>query len=275
MEMLTQQLSQNNQVKSKLVNCTAYSHISLTLKQTGLQGEFYNIGVLLFRAAFTIERVFESQQGEGAIITGKVIDTSLKPCMVVLNRGDPNLHCIIGPNRIYYDATNGDDYKVHVPNDYLGMPRHSLLSCTQPLIEIYGVQTSNRDWKNAHEIDFCSKQHDADQRKDPAQMTREGVGYEFRAFQVPSEDFKGLAMQMTEALSPTVCLLDKPQAVNNSSQRRQVGTIPQSLVSRLENKTFVSSRQQVVGNSVQQKQQPEIKKTRSQLLKEQNAAQRI
>ena len=83
----------------------------------------------MFKAAFTIERVLESQQGEGAIVTGRVIENNLKPCMVVINRDDPNMHCIIGPNRIYYDATNGDDFKVHVPNDYLGMSRHALLNC--------------------------------------------------------------------------------------------------------------------------------------------------
>ena len=101
----------------------------MTLRQTGQQGEVFSVGVLLFKSAFTIEKILQGQQGEGAVISGKVLETSLKPCMVYLNPHDVNLSCILGPNRIYFDATNGDDYKVHVPDNYLQMSRHPLLSC--------------------------------------------------------------------------------------------------------------------------------------------------
>ena len=59
----------------------------------------------------------------------------------------------MGPNRIYYDAANGDDYKVYVPQDYLRMSRHPLQSCQYPLIELYGVSVSERSWKNANDMD--------------------------------------------------------------------------------------------------------------------------
>lgn len=82
--------------------------------------------------------------------------------MVYLNPNDANLSCILGPNRIYYDASNGDDYKVHVPDNYLQMPRHPLLSCQQPVIEIYGVLTSNREYKLANDMSYLEKEHDVD-----------------------------------------------------------------------------------------------------------------
>ena len=165
MNMLDQQISISS-VKSKLVTQSHYTHISLTLRQNGQHGEVYSIGVLLFKSAFTIEKVFEGQQGEGAIITGKVLDPSLKPCMVYLNPQDVNLSCILGPNRIYYDASNGDDYKVYVPNNYLQMSRHPLLSCQQPLIELHGVLTSNRQWKLANYLSDSAKELDVEQNTD-------------------------------------------------------------------------------------------------------------
>ena len=43
----------------KLVTSTSYTHISLALKSAGMGGDVIEIGVLLFKAAFTIEKVFE------------------------------------------------------------------------------------------------------------------------------------------------------------------------------------------------------------------------
>ena len=95
-----------------------------------MNGDVFQIGVLFFRATITVEKVFESANGEGAIIAGRVLDSNLKPCMSVLNRDDGREMCIIGPNRIYYDASNGEDYKIHVPADYLRMSRHPLIGCS-------------------------------------------------------------------------------------------------------------------------------------------------
>ena len=118
-----------------------------------MNGDVFQIGVLLFKASLTIEKVFESGNSEGALIVGRVLDTGLKPCMAVLNREDQNLQCIVGPNRIHFDASNGDDFKIHVPEGYLKMKRHPLLGCQQPLIEIYVTSNSNRDCKLANNMD--------------------------------------------------------------------------------------------------------------------------
>ena len=118
--------------------------------------------MLLFKSAFTIEKILEGQQNEGSIISGKVLDTSLRPCIVYLNSNDANLQCVIGPNRIYYDPTNGDDYKVYIPCEYLRMSRHPLNATTHPLVEVYAVLTTNREWKNANDMDFCAREHDID-----------------------------------------------------------------------------------------------------------------
>lgn len=72
--------------KSKLVTSNVYTHISMAVKQSGISSDVFQIGVLLFKANVTIEKVFESCNNEGALIVGKVLDHGLKPCMAVLNR---------------------------------------------------------------------------------------------------------------------------------------------------------------------------------------------
>ena len=71
--------------------------------------------------------------------------------MVVLNRGD-HLQCIVGPNQIYYDASDGDEYKVCVPRDYLRLTRHPLLNCVKPSVEIFATSSSNRNCKLANSM---------------------------------------------------------------------------------------------------------------------------
>lgn len=105
----------------------------------------------------TIEKIFECQQGEGTVIVGRVLDSSLKPCMAVLNRDENNLQCVVGPNRIYFDPSDGDEYKIHVPNNYLSMNRHPLLDCALPTIEIFRTQTSNRQLKLCNAMDVYEK----------------------------------------------------------------------------------------------------------------------
>ena len=85
--------------------------------------------MLIFQASFTIEKIFETQERDAAIIAGRVLDPSLKPCMVVLNRDQGNIQCVLGPNRIHYDASDGDEYKVLVPADYMRMSRHPIMAC--------------------------------------------------------------------------------------------------------------------------------------------------
>ena len=95
------------------------------------------------------------------------MDPCLKPCMVVLNRGD-NSQCIVGPNQIYYDASDGDEYKVCVPRDYLRQARHPLLKCAKPSVEIFAISSGNRNCKLANSMNEYEKQSDADQNVDPA-----------------------------------------------------------------------------------------------------------
>ena len=94
-----------------------------------MASEMVELGVLLFKAPITIEKVFEGQHDEGLIIYGKVIDPSLKPCYALLNRNQ-QLQCVIGPNRIHYDAANGEDYRIHVPVEYARLPGDPLRSCS-------------------------------------------------------------------------------------------------------------------------------------------------
>ena len=166
MEVLKGKLAQI-QLKSKLVASNAHTHISMAVKLTGLKGDVFQIGVFLFRASLTIEKVLECTNGEGAIIVGRLLDSNLKPCFAVLNRDDRGMQCIVGPNRIYYDATDGDEYKIFVPSDYLRKTRHALLSCPQPLIEVYTTPSSNREFKLAGAMNIYEVQCDLDQSNDP------------------------------------------------------------------------------------------------------------
>ena len=79
-----------------------------------------------------------------------MLDSGIKPCFALLNRDDASLQSVVGPNQIYYDATNGEDYKVLIPAGYLNMPRHPITDATQPLIEIYGIKNTNRSFKLAN-----------------------------------------------------------------------------------------------------------------------------
>ncbi len=91
------------------------------------------------------------------MIVGRILDPSLKPCMAVINRDDHNLHCVVGPNRIYFDSSDGDEYKIHIPSDYLNMNRHPLLDCALPMIELFGTQISNRQLKLSNAMDVYEK----------------------------------------------------------------------------------------------------------------------
>lgn len=70
--------------------------------------------------------------------------------------------CVVGPNKIYFDASDGDDYKVHVPEGYLRKNRHPILGVNQPLIEIYCTLSSNRDCQLANTMDIYAAQTDID-----------------------------------------------------------------------------------------------------------------
>ena len=60
----------------------------------------------------------------------------------------------MGANRIYYDPSDGDEYKVFVPADYMRMSRHPLLNQAMPTIEVYTTLMSNRRVKLANVMDI-------------------------------------------------------------------------------------------------------------------------
>lgn len=73
---------------------------------------------------------------------GRVVDTGSVPCFVVLNRGMSS-QTIIGPNRIYYDSLNDDEFKVFLPHGYQGLQQNPLLNEVQPTIEVYSTSSKN------------------------------------------------------------------------------------------------------------------------------------
>jgi hypothetical protein len=86
-----------------------------------VNGDVFKIGVLLWKSSASVERVLERshQQDNSTIILGRVTDRFSVPCIVVLNRGKQT-QTVIGPNRIYYDSLNGDEFKVFLPHGYCG-----------------------------------------------------------------------------------------------------------------------------------------------------------
>ena len=85
------------------------------------------------------------------MIVGKVLDDYIKPCMVKLNRGLRS-ETVVGSNRIYYESSSGDQFKVFVPRDYLRMNQHPIAHESQPLIEVYGTSSSNSQVKLANQF---------------------------------------------------------------------------------------------------------------------------
>jgi hypothetical protein len=95
-----------------------FTHIGIAILKTGLSSNVYQIGIILYKAVLTIDKILERTQVErNAIIMGKVIDPEYVPCFAVLNRGRQT-QCILGPNRIYYEPLNGIDYRILLPQNY-------------------------------------------------------------------------------------------------------------------------------------------------------------
>ena len=102
-----------------------YSHASFAFWKTGVYQDVFQIGVLLFAADAHIDKVVahgmnQAYSESGCIIIGKMMSLDKKPFAVVLNRGIQGVPLVIvGPNRIYYDSLNGDEFRVYIPNGYL------------------------------------------------------------------------------------------------------------------------------------------------------------
>ena len=156
--------------------------------------------------------------------------------MVVLNRDQGDLQCVLGPNRIYYDSSDGDEYKVWVPADYLRMNRHPLISCPQPMIEVYGTSNNNRDVKLANKLEGMELNQDIDQSQDPMNLRDRGVELGFRNFLVPQVDYIGLSMSIQEALATSTSLLaNAAKSANGGNQAASGGFArpPARLANRL------------------------------------------
>ena len=260
-------------IRSKLVTSKQYTHVSMNLKQTGLQKDVFQIGVLLFKANFSIEKIYETQNRDSALIAGRVIDPAFKPCMVVLNRDQGELQCVLGPNRIYYDSSDGDEYKVWVPADYLRMNRHPLISCPQPMIEVFGTSNNNRDVKLANTLEGMALNQDIDQSQDPMNLGNRGVELGFRNFLVPEVDYIGLSMSLQEALSPSTSLLANTKSGNGGNQPTLGGFARPP--ARLENGLTRNTAQQRSQMTSATGHVPEIRKTKAQLARERAAAEKL
>ena len=80
--------------------------------------------------------------------------------MAVLNRDDPRSRCIVGPNRVFYDSADGEEYKIFVPVDYLRNNTHPILNYPQPIIELYGTKIGNRELKLGNQMTPFEQQND-------------------------------------------------------------------------------------------------------------------
>ena len=106
---------QNPQVRLKLVT-SRYTHVSFGLQRTGLHQDVYQIGVLTFKASFTIEKLLHRNHAQSScMIFGRVLDPELQPSHCVINRDKRDM-TVLGPNRIYYDNKFGNDFRIFCSN---------------------------------------------------------------------------------------------------------------------------------------------------------------
>jgi hypothetical protein len=125
-----------------------------------VHNDVFQIGVLLWKSSASVDKVLERshQQDGSTIILGRVTDSSSVPCFVVLNRGTQT-QTVIGPNRIYYDSLNGDEFKVHLPHGFCGQQFSPLLGEQQPTIEVYSTSSKNSNIKLATQLQAMNQLH--------------------------------------------------------------------------------------------------------------------
>ena len=113
--------------------------------------------------SYSVDKVltYQTTTGQvGCIILGKVLSSDQKPCFVVLNRSK-DYSCIIGPNKIYYDALSSQEYKVIVPPGYLNQLKNPLTDTDQPHIEVYGCIAGKTNIKLANHMNEMERGCDA------------------------------------------------------------------------------------------------------------------
>jgi len=52
------------------------------------------------------------------LIVGRTLSPACKPCMLVVNRGQPN-QIVVGPNRMGYNPEEGE-FRIAIPEEYQG-----------------------------------------------------------------------------------------------------------------------------------------------------------
>ena len=160
----------------------------MSISQSGVHGNVFQIGILTLSQSFSVDKVLtynDASNKMGAVVVGKVIEADLKPCMIVLNR-NKKAPCIIGPNRIYYDALQSQEFKVLVPPNFGGMRLNPFETESQPQIEVYGTQSNNKSIKLANELSAYELEKDIDQKVDP--QTVPGVKHGYTSFLIIQKD---------------------------------------------------------------------------------------
>lgn len=78
----------NTAYKTKLLTGHSITHIAIGLQQYGSNGEMFKIAVLTSKTPLYIEAVVRctSASDSGLIFVGKMLDPSVKPCLLVINR---------------------------------------------------------------------------------------------------------------------------------------------------------------------------------------------
>lgn len=58
---------------------------------------------------------------------------------------------VVGPNRIYYDLLNGEEFKIFVPCNYNNLPvqLHPLVQA-QPTVEVYCIDVNDKSIRLAN-----------------------------------------------------------------------------------------------------------------------------
>jgi len=132
---------------------SGFTHVSIGFNQTGTNNNVFQIGVLLLQSHVSVDKIFERSTNlahdSGCLIVGKVLDTSVKPVFVVINREHQGQMCTVGPDRIFYDSLSGEEFKVILKS---GEPAcNALLTVPMPTIEVYTVPLTQKAFKLANE----------------------------------------------------------------------------------------------------------------------------
>lgn len=77
--------------RMRLLQSHQYSHIAIACMRAGPQLATFKIGILATKKYLTLEAIVQCCTGlrssNGYLLVGRVIEPSLKPCLLVVNRG--------------------------------------------------------------------------------------------------------------------------------------------------------------------------------------------